>query len=172
MLDFEGILTAQAVGRRIGQEQAAAASWERRAEDLERELAVAHAVAAAADAGRLAHIRSLRTALDRVSPMDPVLRRTGRTFADGEEERVWQAGYGDAYDDVAIRRGVPRTVRAMTAGERLDAAEAEVLAEPVTVTRFLWWERVLWRGVEHRTAAGAVRARAEEANRARRAVTN
>ena len=169
MLDFEGIMTAQAVGRRVRQEQAAAASWQDRAEALEHELAVARAEAAAHDAGRLAQIRALRVALDAVAPLDSVLRRTGRLYADGEREVVWQAFYVDAYDAIARANGLTPCRGAMTTEERADAAEAAVLAEPVTGTWWLWHRRWWWRGVEHRSEGGAVHARAAAARAAREA---
>ena len=78
----------------------------------------------------------------------------------GEPERAWEAVYADAYDAVAMRVGLPPGRRPMTREQRAEAAEAEVLAEPVTVRRSLWWERVFWRGAEYRSREGACRARA------------
>lgn len=169
MLDCEGILRAQAFGQSVRQEQAVAIAWEERADALERELDEARAEAAAVDAGRLAQIRALRVALDRVAPLDPVLRLTGRVYASGEREFVWQAPYVAAYDDVARVNGLRPCRGAMTPEERANAAEAEVLAQPIGVTWFLWARRYWWQGVEHRTEAGALRARAETARQAREA---
>ncbi|MBB3905322.1 hypothetical protein [Methylobacterium brachythecii] len=162
-------MRAQAYGQAVRRERAAAGEWEQRAVDLAHELAVARAEAAAHDAGRLAQIRALRTALEAVAPMDPVLRRTGRLYADGEREQVWQAFYVDAYDAIARANGLSRCRGAMTPQERADAAEAAVLAEPVRMTWWLWHRRWWWRNVEHRTEAGAIRARSAAARAAREA---
>lgn len=170
-IDFEGVGTAIAYGREIRCARETAWAWHDRADRLERELAVARAELQAHQAGLLARIRSLRVALESVAPLDPVLRRTGRTYDDGHPERVWDAAYWDAYDDVARREGLPRARRPMTPEERAAAAEAEVPAEPITTRRFLgilhrrWW----WRGVEYRTRAGAERAREKAARDARTA---
>lgn len=171
-MDFEGIGTAIGYGREIRHARETAWCWQARADRAERELATARAELAAHQAGLLARIRSLRVALEAVAPLDPVLRRTGRTYDDGHPERVWDAAYWDAYDDVARREGLPRARRPMTAEERAEAAEAEVLAEPIETRRFLgllhrrWW----WRGVEYRSEAGARRARERAAREARAAL--
>lgn len=157
-------------GRAIRQARTTTYAWQDRAAALEQELALARAEAAAQDAGRLAQIRALRTAVDAVAPLDPVMRRTGRLYDTGEPERVWETAYADAYDAVARREGLPPARRPMTKEERAAAAEADVLAEPVTVTRFLWWSRVRWRGHEYRTREGACRARAAAARAAREAL--
>jgi len=167
-IDFEGIGLAMAYGRSIREARQAAWSWQNRAEALEAELATARAELAAHDAGRRAQLRSLRTALDAVSPFDETLKRTGRTYDGGDEERVWEATYGDAYDAVARERGIAPTRRPMTPSERAVAAEAEVLAEPIRETRFLGFlhRRWHWRAEEHRTLAGAMGARARAARKA------
>ncbi|MGW9820504.1 hypothetical protein ACUXK4_003075 [Methylorubrum extorquens] len=169
-LDFEGMGAAMAMGRAIGEAHGAVWAWQDRAEALERELAVARAEAAAQDAGRRAQLAALARAMDAVAPFDPVIARTGRTYDTGEPERRWETAYADAYDAVARREGLPPAQRPMTREERAAAAEASVLAEPVTVTRRLWWTRVHWRGAEYRTEAGAIRARAAAARAAREAV--
>lgn len=170
-IDFEGIGAAQAFGREIRYAREAALAWKDRAETLEAELATAWAEAAAHDAGRRAQLRSLRVALDAVAPFDPSLKRTGRQYDGGDEERVYEATYGDAYDAVATREGIAPSRRPMTPAERAVAAEAEVLAEPITVRRFLGilHRRFWFRGEEHRTLAGALRARAKAARDARAA---
>jgi len=172
-LDFEGMGLAQAYGTEIRYAREAAWSWQSRAEALEQELATARAELAAHDAGRRAQLRSLRVALDAVAPLDPVMRRTGRLYDGGDAERVWEATYGDAYDAVARREGIAPARRAMTPSERAAAAEAEVLAEPITVRRFLGilHQRFFWRGEEHRTLAGAQRAREKAARDARAALS-
>ncbi len=172
-LDFEGIATAQAFGREIRHARETAWCWQARADRLERELATTRAELQAHQAGLLARVRSLRTALEAVAPFDPVLQRTGRLYADGHPERVWDAAYWDAYDDVARREGLPRARRPMTPGERAEAAAAEVLAEPVRETRFLGFlhRRWHWRGQEYRTHAGAERARERAARDARAALS-
>jgi hypothetical protein len=170
-LDFEGIATAQAYGREIRHARETAWCWQARADRLERELATARAEAAAQDAGRRAQLRALRTALDTVAPLDPVMRRTGRLYDCGDRETVWEAAYGDAYDEEARRHGLPPARRPMTPEERAEAAAAEVLAEPIETRRLLgflhrrWW----WRGVEYRSEAGACRARERAAQDARAA---
>ncbi|MGN7127031.1 hypothetical protein [Methylorubrum thiocyanatum] len=172
-LDFEGISTAQAYGREIRHARETAWCWQARADRLERELARSRAELAAHQAGLLARVRSLRTALEAVAPLDPVLKRTGRHYDDGHPERVWDACYWDAYDDVARREGLPPARRPMTREERAEAAEAEVLAEPIVTRRLLgllhrrWW----WRGQEYRTRAGAERAREKAARDARAALS-
>ncbi|MGE7157247.1 hypothetical protein ACQKJ1_26390 [Methylorubrum rhodesianum] len=172
-MDFEGIGTAQAYGREIRHARVACWAWQDRAEALERELATARAELAAQDAGRRAQLRALRTALDAVAPLDPVMRRTGRLYDCGDAERVWEAVYGDAYDEEARRHGLPPARRPMTAEERAEVAEAEVLAEPIETRRLLgilhrrWW----WRGVEYRSEAGARRARERAAREARAALS-
>ncbi|MFJ7441201.1 hypothetical protein ACIQW5_26525 [Methylorubrum thiocyanatum] len=170
-LDFEGIGTAIGYGRSIREHRLACWAWQARADRLERELATARAELAAHQAGLLARVRSLRTALEAVAPFDPVLRWTGRTYDDGHPEKVWDAAYWDAYDDEARRHGLPRARRPMTPAERAAAAEAEVLAEPIVSRRFLWWRRWWWRGEEHRTEAGARRAREKAARDARAALS-
>ncbi|WP_244507455.1 hypothetical protein [Methylobacterium phyllostachyos] len=172
-LDFEGMGMALAYGRSIRQARQAAWSWQDRAEALEAELATARAELDAHDAGRRAQLRSLRVALDACAPLDPILKRTGRTYDGGDAERVWEATYGDAYDAVARERGIAPTRRPMTPSERAEAAEAEVLAEPITARRFLGilHQRFFWRGEEHRTLAGAKRARERAAREARAALT-
>lgn len=173
-IDFEGIGAAMAAGREIRYAREAAWSWQSRAEALETELATARAELAAHDAGRRAQLRSLRTALDAVAPLDPVMRRTGRLYDGGDAERVWEATYGDAYDAVAAREGIAPARRAMTPSERAAAAEAEVLAEPITGNRFLGilHRRFWWRGQEHRTLAAALRARERAAREARAALSD
>ncbi|PZP68566.1 MAG: hypothetical protein DI590_16700 [Methylorubrum populi] len=172
-MDFEGIGLAQAYGREIRHARETAWCWQARADRLERELATARAEAAAHDAGRRAQLRALRTALDAVAPLDPVMRRTGRLYDCGDAERVWEAVYGEAYDDVARREGIAPCRRPMTPGERAEAAAAEVLAEPIETRRLLgvlhrrWW----WRGQEYRTRAGAERAREKAARDARAALS-
>lgn len=172
-MDFEGIGTAIGYGRSIREHRLACWAWQDRADRLERELATARAELAAHQAGLLARVRSLRTALEAVAPLDPVLRRTGRHYDDGHPERVWDAVYWDAYDDVARREGLPPARRPMTPEERAEAAEADVLAEPIETRRLLgilhrrWW----WRGVEYRTRAGAERARERAAREARAALS-
>ncbi|KAB7785376.1 hypothetical protein [Methylorubrum populi] len=158
-LDFEGIATAQVYGREILHARETAWCWQARADRLERELARSRAELQAHQAGLLARIRSLRGALEAVAPFDPVLRWTGRLYDDGHPERVWDASYWDAYDDEARRHGLPPARRPMTPGERERDREAQVLAEPITSRRCLWWRRWWWRGQEHRTRAGAERAR-------------
>jgi len=173
VLDFEGIGAAQGYAASIRAHRRARWAWQDRAEALEQELATARAELAAHDAGRRAQLRSLRVALDAVAPMDPVMRRTGRLYDGGDPERVWEATYGDAYDAVARERGIALARRAMTPSERAAAAEAEVLAEPVVESRFLGLFHRRWhfRGEEHRSRAGAMRARERAAREARAAVT-
>lgn len=172
-IDFAGIGLAMAYGRSIRSHREAAWSWQAHAEALERELATARAELAAHDAGRRAQLRSLRTALDAVAPFDPALKRTGRSYDSGDQERVWEATYGDAYDAVAREQGIAPTRRPMTLAERAAEAEAEVLAEPVTMRRFLGLlhRRFWFRGQEHRTLMGALRARERAARDARAALS-
>ncbi|UYW31939.1 hypothetical protein [Methylorubrum extorquens] len=169
-MDFEGMGTALGYGRAIREARATTWAWQDRAEALERELARARAEAAAQDAGRRAQLAALRGALDAVAPFDPILKPTGRAYEGGTPERRWETAYADAYDDVARREGLPPARRPMTREERAEAAEAEVLAEPVTVRRSLWWERVFWRGAEYRSREGACRARAVAARKLRASV--
>lgn len=173
VLDFEGIGLAQGYAASIRQHRRACWAWQDRAEALEAELATARAEAAAHDAGRRAQLRSLRVALDAVAPLDPVMRRTGRLYDGGDAERVWEATYGDAYDAVARREGIAPARRAMTPSERAAAAEAKVLAEPITARRFLGilHQRFFWRGEEHRSLAGAQRTREKAAREARAALS-
>ncbi len=168
-IDFDGIGAAMGAARAIRAERRCAWAWQDRAEAAEAELARARAELAAHQAGLLARVRSLRTALESVAPLDPVLRRTGRHYDDGHAERVWDATYWDAYDDVARREGLPPARRPMTAAERERDREAQVLAEPVRESRLLWWRRWHWRGQEYRSRAGAERARAAAARAARAA---
>lgn len=173
MLDFEGIGLAQGYAASIRQHRRACWAWQDRAEALEQELATARSELAAHDAGRRAQLRTLRTALDAVAPFDPTLKRTGKRYDGGDEERVFEATYGDAYDAVARERGIAPTRRPMTQAERAVAAEAEVLAEPIQETRFLGFlhRRWHWRGEEHRTLPGARRARERAARDARAALS-
>lgn len=171
-VDYARIGLVWAARDLVADEREAAVSWQRHAERLERELAASRGAAAANEAGRLAQLRGLRSALEAVAPLDPVLRRTGRHHDSGAAERVFETAFADAHDAVAKRHGVPLARRALTQEERADEAEEAVLAEPVRVTRFLrmfhrrWW----WRGDEYRTEAGAVRAREEAARDARTAL--
>lgn len=173
MLDFEGIGAAQGYAASIRQARRACWAWQDRAEALERELATARAEHAAHDAGRRAQLRSLRVAMEAIAPLDPVMRRTGRLYDGGDAERVWEATYGDAYDAVAAREGIAPARRAMTPAERAAKAEAEVLAEPIHESRFLGilHKRWHWRGEEHRSLAGARRARERAAREARAALS-
>ncbi len=93
-IDFEGIGLAQAYGAEIRHARQAALSWQDRAEALEAELARTRAELAAHDAGRRAQLRSLRTAMEAIAPLDPVMRRTGRTYDGGDPERVWKPRTG------------------------------------------------------------------------------
>ncbi|WHQ68643.1 hypothetical protein [Methylorubrum extorquens] len=170
-MDFEGMGTAIGYGRAIRQSRQAVYAWQDRAEALEWELARARAEAAAQDAGRRAQLAALRGALDAVAPFDPILKPTGKVYDGGTPERRWETAFADAYDAVALREGLPPAQRPMTREERAAAAEASVLAEPITVTRCLWWTRVHWRGAEYRTEAGATRARAAAARAARGSVS-
>jgi len=171
-VDFEGIGQAIGYGRAIRQARDATWAWQDRAEALERELAVARAEAEAQDAGRRAQLAALRAAMDAVAPFDPVLRRTGRVYEEGIPERVYEAAYAPAYDAVARREGLPPATRPMNREERAAAAEAAVMAEPVTVRRWLLLgERVFWREHEYRSRKGACRARAAAARAARDAVS-
>lgn len=170
-IDFERMGMAWGLRDAIQIQGQAVIRWQEHAARLERRLALARAEIDAADAGRLAQIHALQRALEAVAPLDPVLRRTGRLHGSGNPELAFEAGYADAYDDAARGTGLDRCERPMTPGERADAAEAEVLAQPITVRGWGWWERILWQGEQHRTVAGAERARAAAARAAREAVS-
>ncbi|MHC2086496.1 hypothetical protein [Methylobacterium sp. CM6244] len=168
-VDYARMGLVWAVRDAIADEREAAISWQRHAERLERELANARIAAAATEAGRLAQLRGLRAALETVAPFDLVLRRTGRHHDNGSEERQYETVFAEAHDEIARQHGRPLARRALTAAERADEAEAEVLAEPIRVTRFLRVLHRRWRfrSDEYRSEAGAVRAREEVARAAR-----
>jgi hypothetical protein len=171
---MQGGIDYRLIGMRQGASEAisvlgrAASQWRERAENAERRLRLAEADAIATDAGRMAQVHALRRALETVAPLDPVLRRTGRLYAGGDPERFYEQGFADAYDDAARGTGLPRCVRPLTHTERADVVESAVLAEPVVIRGWGWWERIHWRGVQYRSVAGAERARAEAAAQARR----
>jgi hypothetical protein len=166
-MDYAMMGMRQGASEAIGLLGRAASDWRERAEWAERRLQLAEADAIATDAGRLAQVHALRRALETVAPLDPVLLRTGRVYAGGDPERVYEQAFADAYDDAARGTGLPACVRPMTPEERAAAAEAAVLAEPVNIRGWGWWERIVWRGVQHLTVAGAKRARAQAAAQAR-----
>jgi len=166
-LDYRAIGMAQGHGAAVRIYERAVDRWRTRAEDLEHRLRLAEADTRATDAGRLAQVHALRRALEAHAPFDPVLKTTGRFYAGGDPERVYEAGYADAYDDVGRRAGLNKCVRPMTAWERADAIEAKVLAEPVVIRGWGWWERVTFRGIQYRSVRGAEKARAEAAEVAR-----
>lgn len=162
-IDYRAIGTQMGLSEAIGIMGRAVHDWRARAERAERRLRLAEAEMRAMDAGRLAQVHALKRALEIHAPLDPILKGTGRFYAGGDPERAFEAGYAGAYDDVARGTGLDPCVRPMTPSERAEAIEAEVVAEPVVVKGWWLWERVLWRGVQHRTIDGAKRARARAA---------
>jgi hypothetical protein len=166
-IDYRAIGMRQGANEAIGTLRRAAAAWRDRAEVAERKLRLAEADAIATDAGRLAQVHALRRALEAVAPFDPILARTGRLYEGGDPERFYEQPFADTYDDAARGSGLPRCERPMTCAERAEAVEAQVLAEPVSVEGWGWWKRITWRGIQHRTLAGAKRFRAEAAAQAR-----
>lgn len=167
-MDYRLIGMRQGAVEAIGMLGRAASEWRARAKTAEHRLRLAEADAIATDAGRLAQVHALRRALETVAPLDPVLRKTGRFYEGGDPERVYEEVFAGAYDDAARGTGLRLCVRPLTRSEGADAVEGAILAEPVTVRGWGWWERIHWRGGQYRSIAGAKRARAEAAAQARR----
>jgi hypothetical protein len=119
----------------------------------------------AANAGRTAQMRVLFSTLREVAPDHEVLQETGRVFRSGERQLAYQTAWDDAYDAVARARGIPPATRAMSRG---DQAYTAVMGEPIRETRSWFCRRIYWRDEEHRTVAGAKRARRRAAEQARR----
>lgn len=116
--------------------------------------------------GRVAQVEALTAALREASPGHPLISPTGRYYRKGGAETgVWRI-YDDAQIARARRDDVPETEQALTRAEHAERAAAEILRTPIE-TRGWLSTRWYWRGVQHRTRAGAERARAAEAAAAR-----
>jgi hypothetical protein len=92
-----------------------------------------------------------------------LLQETGLVNPDGTPELRWHRVFDQYYDNVAIKNGIPRSQKAVTPAE---SARRKVLAEPIIVKRIMlcrtWW----FRGEQHRSERGAIRARERAAEMA------
>lgn len=114
--------------------------------------------------GRTAQLQVLYEALLEVDPHHPAIQPTGRLHPDGSDELQFEAVFASAYDPVADRNGIPRTRQPMLPADR---AFADVMSEEIEERRFLFSRRFFYRGSEHRSRAGAERARRLAAETAR-----
>lgn len=163
-MDFAAIGEAMAMGQAIKNSSRAAQEW---IDWSSRQVAIARAQRDAQDAGRTAQLRVLIAALERLDPGHEVLQPTGLCHADGSPELRWHRAYDDAYDAVAIRNQIALCSKSVSPAE---AARLAVLREPVTCRRVLFCRTWWWRGEQHRTKAGAERARVLVADQAARAI--
>jgi hypothetical protein len=158
-IDFEGMGAAMGYARDVRMLQAQATGVIGAAN---REIAIGNA----ALAGCRAQVEALVAALREACPQHPLITGTGRYYRSGMVETgAWRI-YDDAQSKRARRDGVPQTELALTREEHAERAEAEVLRTEIEV-RGWFSSRWYWRGVQHRTRAGAERARAAEAAAAR-----
>lgn len=154
-LDYEGMGMAAGYARDVRMLQTQATGVIQAAN---REICIGNA----ALMGRVAQVDALVAALREVSPTHPLLTPTGRYYrGGGAETAVWRV-YDAAQSARARREGVPETELALTREEHAARAAAEILATPLDVRGWIS-SRWYWRGVQHRTRAGAERARAAEA---------
>jgi hypothetical protein len=163
-MDFGAIGEAMGMAKAIENANKIAQSW---VDWSTRQVAIAKAESEATEAGRLEQIRVLRDALEAAAPDHELLRETGLVHASGRPEVAWQREFYAAYDHVAIANQLPTSARPKAPWEQ---ARQAVLREPVECRRILfvrtWW----WRGEQHRSEAGANRAREAAANKAAAAV--
>ena len=158
-MDFEGMGMAQGYARDVRMLQAQATGTINAAN---REICIGNA----ALMGRVAQVDALVAALREVSPTHPLLAPTGRYYrGGGAETGVWRV-YDAAQSARARRDGIPETELALTRQEHAARSEAAILATPIEI-RGWFSSRWYWRGIQHRTRAGAERARASEAAAAR-----
>jgi len=162
-MDFAAIGEALAMGQAIKNANASTQAW---IDWSSRQVAIAKAERDAQNAGRMAQLRVLIAALERLDPDHDLLEETGMLHRDGSPELRWHRAYDAAYDSVAVRNAIPLCSKSVSPAE---ARRLAVLREPVTCRRILlcrtWW----WRGDQYRSRVGAEKARAAEADRAARA---
>lgn len=158
-LDYEGMGMAAGYARDVRMLQAQASGT---IQECNRQISIGNA----ALVGRIAQVEALTAALRETSPGHPLVSPTGRYYRNGGAETgAWRI-YDDTQSARARREGVPETERALSRAEHAERAEAEILRTPLDVRE--WFSsRWYWRGVQHRTKAGAERARAAEAAAAR-----
>jgi hypothetical protein len=161
-MDFAAIGEAMAMGQAIKNANQSAQQW---IDWSSRQVAIARAERDARDAGRMAQLRLLREALERLDPGHDLFQETGLMHRDGSPEIRWHRAYDQAYDIVAVANQIPPCSKSVAPGE---ARRMAVLREPVTCRRILFCRTWWWRGVQHRSKAGAERARATEAEQAAR----
>ncbi|KQO61754.1 hypothetical protein [Methylobacterium sp. Leaf88] len=158
-MDFEGMGVAAGYAHDVRMLQAQATGTINAAN---REICIGNA----ALVGRIAMVEALTAALREASPGHPLISPTGRYYRKGGAETgIWRI-YDAAQSARARRDGVPQTELALPREEHAVRAEAEVLRTPIEV-RGWFSSRWYWRGIQHRTRAGAERARAAEAAAAR-----
>ncbi len=129
----------------------------------QRQVSIARAERRATEAGRMAQIIALRDALAAVAPEHDLLQQTGLVYESGNIEVRWHRLFERPYDGVAIDGQIPLSSKAMSPAE---AARRKVMAEPIESRRVFFCKTHWWRGEQHRSQAGAERARAAEAERA------
>ncbi|CAM3147928.1 hypothetical protein JHFBIEKO_0261 [Methylobacterium mesophilicum] len=158
-LDYEGMGAAMGYARDVRLIEAQATGVIQAAN---REICIGNA----ALKGRIAQVEALTAALREASPGHPLITGTGRYYRSGMEETGCWRLYDEAHDARARRDGIRGTERALTRAEHAERAEAEILRTPIAVRGWLS-SRWYWRGIQHRTKAGAERARTAEAAAAR-----
>lgn len=154
-LDYEGMGMAAGYARDVRMLQTQATGTINAAN---RQIAIGNA----ALAGCRAQVEALVAALREACPQHPLITGTGRYYRSGMVETgAWRI-YDDAQSKRARRDGVPQTELALSREEHAERAEAEILRTPIG-TRGWLSTRWYWRGEQHRTKAGAERARSAEA---------
>ena len=110
-MDFAAIGEAMAMGQAIKNANASAQEW---IEWSIRQVAIAKAQRDAQDAGRMAQLRVLIAALERLDPGHDLLQETGLMDRDGTPEIRWHRAYDQAYDAVAVRNQIPPCAKAVS----------------------------------------------------------
>lgn len=162
-MDFAAIGEAMAMGQAIKNANRSAQEW---IDWSSRQVAIAKAQRDAQDAGRIAQLRALIAALEGLDPGNEALQPTGLHHRDGTPEIRWHRAYDAAYDSVAVANQIPLCSKSVSPAE---ARRLAVLREGIECRRILFCRTWWWRGEQHRSKAGAEKARAAEADRAARA---
>lgn len=161
-MDFAAIGEAMAMGQAIKNANRGAQEW---IDWSSRQVAIAKAQRDAQDAGRMAQLRVLIGALEKLDPGNELLQETGLHHRDGSPEIRWHRAYDAAYDSVAVVNQIALCSKSVTPAE---ARRLAVMREPAECRRILFCRTWWWRGDQYRSRVGAEKARAAEADRAAR----
>ena len=162
-MDFAAIGEAMAMGQAIKNANAGAQAW---IDWSSRQVAIAKAQRDAQDAGRMAQLKLLIAALERLDPGHDLLQPTGLHHRDGSPELRWHRAYDRAYDAVAVANQIAPCSKSVSPAE---ARRLAVLREPVTCRRIMFCRTWWWCGDQYRSRVGAERERAAAADQAARA---